>query len=84
MPQHQSAKKRVRQNNKRRLINMQKRSKMKTAIKNITMAPNKDTAHTELKKTVSVLDKMAVDGILHKNKAAHLKSKLTRSVNAMS
>ncbi len=84
MPQHQSAKKRVRQNNKRRLINMQKRSKMKTAIKNVTTAPNKDTAQTELKKTVSVLDKMAVDGILHKNKAAHLKSKLTRFVNAMS
>lgn len=84
MPQHQSAKKRVRQNNTRRLINIQKRSKMKTAIKKVTAAKDKETAQSELKKTISVLDRMAVKGIIHKNKAAHLKSKLTRSVNAMS
>ncbi|UCE07849.1 MAG: 30S ribosomal protein S20 [bacterium] len=83
MPQHQSAKKRVRQNNRRRLINIQKRSQMKTAVKNVTAATDKEIAQSELRKTISVLDRMAIDGILHKNRAAHLKSKLTRFVNAM-
>jgi len=84
MPQHKSTEKRARQNNQRRLINMKKRSQIKTVIKKITTAPNKETAQTELKKTVSLLDRMVIHGILHKNKAAHLKSKLTRFVNTLS
>lgn len=83
MPQHESAKKRVRQNEKRRLRNMQKRSRMKTAVKRVKNAPDKKTAETELKKTLSLLDRMAVKGIIHKNKAANVKSKLTKFVNTM-
>ncbi len=83
MPQHKSAEKRVRQNEKRRLRNVQKRSRMKTAIKKVKSASDKETASTELKNTISILDKMAIKGIIHRNKAAHIKSKLTRHVNAM-
>ena len=83
MPQHKSAVKRVRQNEKRRMRNVQKRSRMKTAIKKVKSAPDKETASTELKNTISILDKMAIKGIIHRNKAAHIKSKLTRHVNAM-
>jgi len=82
MPQHQSAKKRVRQNETRRLRNVEKRSAMKTAIKKVRNAPDKDTAASELNNALSTLDRMASKGIIHKNKAANLKSKLTRSVNA--
>ena len=82
MPQHKSAEKRVRQNEKRRLRNQQKRSRMKTAIKKVKAAPDKETASVELRKTVSILDKMTVKGIIHKNKAANIKSKLTKYVNA--
>lgn len=80
MPQHKSAEKRVRQNERRCVRNVQKRTKLKTFIKKVKNAPDKETAATELKRTISLLDKMAVKGIIHKNKAANLKSKLTRSV----
>ena len=83
MPQHKSAEKRVRQNEGRRQRNQKKRSKMKTAIKKVRNAPDKKTAEAELTNTISVLDQMAVSGIIHKNKAANLKSKLTKSVQAM-
>jgi len=56
---------------------------MKTAIKKVKSASDKETASTELKNTISILDKMAIKGIIHRNKAAHIKSKLTRHVNAM-
>jgi len=80
MPQHKSAEKRIRQNNKRRIQNTQKRSKMKTAIKKVKNAPDKETAAVEYKKTVSILDRMAIKGIIHRNKAANLKSKLNKFV----
>lgn len=82
MPQHKSAKKRVRQNETRRLRNVQKRSTMKTAIKKVRNAPDKETATAELKNAVSTLDRMVNKGIIHRNKAANLKSKLTKSVTA--
>ena len=56
---------------------------MKTAIKKVKNAPDKETAVVELKRTVSILDKMAVKKIIHKNKAANIKSKLTKLVNTM-
>ncbi|MBN2105128.1 30S ribosomal protein S20 [bacterium] len=83
MPQHKSAEKRTRQNETRRMRNVQKRSKMKNAIKKVQNAPDKESAAVELKKTASLLDRMAVKGIIHKNKAANIKSKLTRMVNSI-
>jgi len=82
MPQHRSAEKRVRQNERRRIRNKQKRSKLKTAIKKVKTAPDKKTAEIELNNAISTLDKMALKGIIHKNKAANIKSKLNKSVNA--
>lgn len=84
MPQHKSAEKRIRQSERRRLRNQINRSRMRTAIKKITNAPNKETASAELSNTVSILDRMAGKGIIHKNKAANLKSRLTRHVSSMS
>lgn len=83
MPQHKSAEKRIRQNQRRRLINVQRRSKLKTAIKNVKNAPDQKTATTELRNTISILDRMAFKKIIHRNKAANIKSKLTRFVNTM-
>ena len=83
MPQHKSAEKRVRQNERRRLRNKIRRSIMKTAIKKVNSATEKETAVTELKKATSVIDRMALKGISHKNKASNLKSKLTKRVNAL-
>jgi small subunit ribosomal protein S20 len=84
MPQHKSAVKRTRQIEKRRKRNVPKRTHMKTALKKIRETEDAATAQKELKNTVSTLDKMAVKGLIHKNKAANLKSKLMRMVNRKS
>ena len=83
MPQHKSAEKRIRQNAKRRMRNKQRRSMLRTALKKVKNAPDKESASSELKNTVSIIDRMASKGIIHKNKAANLKSKLTKAVNAI-
>lgn len=81
MATHRSAEKRHRQSLKKKAINKQRRSELKTTVKSIRTAKDKETAEKELKKAVSALDKMASKKIIHKNKAANQKSKLTRLVN---
>jgi len=83
MPQHKSAEKRVRQSERRRIRNKVRRSILKTAITKVKTAPDKDTAAAELKHTASVIDRMSQKGIIHKNKAANLKSKLSKRVNSL-
>jgi len=56
---------------------------MKTAIKRVHAAENKERAQAELRKAITLLDRLAAKGIIHKNNAANRKSKLTRFVNAM-
>ncbi len=81
MPQHQSAIKRVRQNAKRRERNRSQRSKMRTLVNKVLDTTDKEEAEAALKEAVSYLDKMASKGIIHENKAARRKSKLTTHVN---
>ncbi len=81
MPQHQSAKKRVRQNAKRREHNRAQRSKMRTLVKKVLDTTDKEKAEVYLKEATSYLDKMASKGIIHENKAARRKAKLTKHVN---
>ena len=80
MPQHKSAKKRIRQNERRRIRNVAKRSQLKTSIKKIETAPDKKTAEVEFRKTSSLLDRYTTKNLLHRNKAANLKSKLSKVV----
>jgi small subunit ribosomal protein S20 len=81
MPQHQSAKKRVRQNKKRRERNRTQRSKMRTLINNVMEATDKEEAQELFRKATSYLDKMSAKGILHENKAARKKSQMTKHIN---
>ncbi len=80
---HKSAQKRARQTPKRTEYNKHFKAKIKSALKNVAGAKQKDEAEKELKKAVKVLDRAAVKGIIHKNNAANKKSKLTKSVNKM-
>lgn len=80
---HKSAQKRARQTPKRTEYNKHYKAKIKSALKNVLSSKKKDAAEKELKKAVSVLDKAATKGILHRNNAANKKSKLTRHVNKM-
>ncbi len=80
------ARKRAKQNDKRRQHNAAMRSKMRTYIKRVRNAVNagdKDQAQEAFKAAVPVLDKMAGKGIVHKNAAARYKSRLNASIKAM-
>lgn len=81
MPQHKSAVKRVRQNEKRRKHNQSQRSKMKTLVKNAMEATDKEEAEEAFKKASSYLDKMAAKNLIHQNFAARKKSKLAKHVS---
>lgn len=75
-----SALKANRQNVKRREQNRQMRSRLRTALKAIRASLDQndiDGAKTALSKTVSMVDKMATKGIIHRNTAGRYKSRLT-------
>ena len=84
MATHKSAIKRARQNERIRLRNRSYKSKMKTAIKKVLSCTDREVAEKELRETISLLDKLAAKRIIHPNKAANKKSRLTRYVNSLS
>lgn len=84
MPQHKSAIKRVRQNAKRAERNKSRLTKLKTLVKKVRSATSKETAVAALKTATKNLDRMASKGLIHKNKAANQKAKLTKHVNKLS
>ena len=83
MAHHRSALKRIRQNTKRRLSNRFYKKTTRTSIKTLREIKSKEEASTFLPKVISMIDKLAKRGSIHKNKAANLKSGLTRHVNAL-
>jgi len=83
MANHQSAKKRIRQSEKRRVHNKFYAKSARNAIKKLRETSEKDAAQELLPKVASLIDKLAKRNIIHKNKAANLKSKLTRKVNKL-
>ncbi len=86
MANHQSAKKRMRQNVKRNAINRSNRSRLRTQIKKLRTAlgeGDKTQSQEALVPTLSLIDRMVNKKILHKNTAARYKSRLTKHVNAL-
>ncbi|MDX2135052.1 MAG: 30S ribosomal protein S20 [Saprospiraceae bacterium] len=83
MAHHRSALKRIRQTEKRRLQNRYYKKAARTAIKNLRELKEKAAAETFLPKVISMIDRLAKRGNIHRNKAANLKSGLMRHVNAM-
>ncbi|HNU89071.1 MAG TPA: 30S ribosomal protein S20 [Ferruginibacter sp.] len=81
MANHSATKKDVRQSRKRNERNRYYGKTTRNAIRDLKAA-DKKTATTELPKVASMIDKLAKRGTIHKNKAANLKSKLARRVNA--
>ncbi len=81
-----SAKKRVRQNTKRRAINRARKSAVKTQTKGFTAAlssGDKKAAKEQLKLVVKKLDKVAAKGTIHKKKASRLKSRMAKKANKL-
>ncbi len=83
MANHKSALKRIRQTEKKRLHNRYYAKTTRNAIKELRNETNKDEATKSYPKVVSMIDKLAKKNIIHKNKAANLKSKLTKQVNSL-
>ena len=81
-----SAKKRVRQNEKRRARNRQRKLLIKDELKSFTTAitaGDVEAASTQLTKVVKRLDKGAAKHTIHKNTAARKRSRLTLKLNAL-
>ena len=80
MANHSATKKSVRKSEKRNERNRYQGKTTRNAIRDFKVIDTKATALETLPKLSSKIDKLAKRGIIHKNKAANLKSKLTRSV----
>jgi small subunit ribosomal protein S20 len=83
MAQHKSAEKRARSSARKAARNRQWLSRMKSAVKRVRTAADKEKAAAALRKTSRLLDQLAAKGVIHPNKAANSKSRLTRMVNKM-
>lgn len=86
MANTKQAKKRVRQAEKHRQHNASMRSMLRTYIKKVTAAitsGNQKAALASLLEATPIIDRMVTKGIIHKNKAARHKSRLTAHVKKM-
>jgi len=83
MAQHKSAEKRARQNVRRHARNKAAMSKMKSLIRKVRSAKEKDKGVAALKIAVKTLDQLAAKGLIHKNKASNQKSSLTKFVSTL-
>lgn len=80
MANHKATKKDVRQAAKRRDRNRYYGKTTRNAIRDLKAASGKEALES-LPNVASMIDKLAKRGVIHKNKASNLISKLTRSVN---
>lgn len=80
MANHKSSLKRIRSNEVRRIRNKYQHKTTRNAVRDLRAMTVKADAETKLIEVISMLDKIAKNNIIHKNKAANLKSKLTKFV----
>ncbi|MFC4267575.1 30S ribosomal protein S20 [Polaribacter marinivivus] len=83
MANHKSALKRIRSNEAKRLRNKYQHKTTRNAVRDLRAIEDKKEAEGKLPNVISMLDKLAKNNIIHDNKAANLKSKLTKHVAAL-
>lgn len=83
MANHKATKKDMRQSAKRRERNRYYGKTTRNAIRDLKTVEEKAAAGKDLPEVISMIDRLAKRGVIHKNKASNLKSKLTKRVNAM-
>lgn len=80
MPNSVSAKKSLRQSLKRRSVNRQQRSRLRTELKKFRalmgQSPSREDADTALSKVTKVIDQAAAKRLIHKNAASRTKARL--------
>ena len=80
MANHKSALKRIRSNETKRLRNKYQHKTTRNAMKKLRALTDKKEAETMFPSVASMLDKLAKNNVIHKNKAANLKSNLAKHV----
>ena len=83
MAHHQSAIKRIRQSRKKRLHNRYYAKTSRNIIKKLRSTTDKAEAQKLLPEAISLVDRLAKKNQIHQNKAANLKSSLTKHVNKL-
>jgi small subunit ribosomal protein S20 len=83
MANHSATRKDVRQSSKRNERNRYHGKTTRNAIRDLKAIDVKASASEKIPEVLSMIDKLAKRGIIHKNKAANLKSKLTKNVNSL-
>ncbi len=83
MANHLSSKKRIRQTEARKVHNRYFARTMRNAVRDLRSTTSKEEATTLFPKVSSMIDKLAKTNIIHKNKAANLKSSLAKHVDSL-
>ncbi|HEX2617803.1 MAG TPA: 30S ribosomal protein S20 [Flavobacteriales bacterium] len=83
MANHKSALKRVRQTETRNERNRYQHKTTRNAVRELRTLTTKKEAEAALPEVSSMLDKLAKNNVIHKNKAANLKSSLKRHINKL-
>jgi small subunit ribosomal protein S20 len=84
MANHKSALKRIRQSETKKQVNKYYAKTMRNAVKKLRSTTEKGEADNLLPQVTAMLDKLAKRNVIHDNKAANLKSSLTKHVNSLS
>jgi len=83
MANHKSAKKKIKQDQVKRLKNRYYAKTMRNAVKKLRAMTSKEEAAGELSKVTSIIDILAKKNVIHANKAANLKSSVSTHVNSL-
>ncbi|CAH0999845.1 30S ribosomal protein S20 [Neolewinella maritima] len=83
MAHHKSAKKRIRQDEKKRLHNRYYKKSTRTAIRKLRDLEDRTEAERQLPRLFSMIDRLAKRNLWHPNKASNLKSGLAQHVNGL-
>jgi small subunit ribosomal protein S20 len=83
MANHKSAKKRIRSNDAKRVINRYQAKTTRNLLKDLRTTKDKAEAAKLLPEVTAMLDRLAKKNVIHKNKAANLKSSIQKHVNGL-
>ena len=83
MANHKSALKRIRSNNAKRILNKYQHKTTRNAIKSLKELKSKKKAEKAYPPVASMIDKLAKRNIIHSNKAANLKAKLSKHIASL-
>lgn len=83
MASHKSAKKRIRTNARKRIVNKMTDSKIKNVVKKALSEKNKEQAEKLYKEAVAILDRSTTKGKIHLNTASRKKASLTKHLNSL-